>query len=64
VIQLTLLLAIIIIRLSPMHICAILALLIMIASPRIFETEFKFSLLGRNKGWIYLDKMTFAPGKA
>jgi hypothetical protein len=47
-----------------MHICAILALLITIVHPRILETEFKFSLLGRNKGWIYIDKMTFAPGKA
>jgi len=35
-----------------------------LSSGRIFETQFKFSLLGRNKGWVYLDKMTFAPGAA
>lgn len=31
---------------------------------RYFETSFKFSLLGRNKGWVFVDKMTFAPGNA
>jgi hypothetical protein len=35
-----------------------------LSSGRIFETQFKFSLFGRNKGWVYLDKMTIAPGAA
>jgi hypothetical protein len=30
---------------------------------RLFETELKFSYFGANQGWLYLDKMTFAPGK-
>jgi hypothetical protein len=42
----------------------ILLALSTLSSGRIFETQFKFSLLGRNKGWVYLDKMTFAPGAA
>lgn len=29
---------------------------------RIFQTSMKLSNLGINKGWVYLDKMTFAPG--
>lgn len=45
---------------SAILILAFLAL----AAARIFETEFKFTLFGINKGWIYLDKMTFAPGSA
>jgi len=34
------------------------------AHARHFETSFKFSLFGRNDGWMFIDKMTFAPGKA
>lgn len=41
-----------------------LASLLAMVSSRYFETSFKFSLFGRNKGWIYVDKMTFAPGIA
>ncbi len=29
---------------------------------RIFQTSMKMSNIGINKGWIYLDKMAFAPG--
>lgn len=42
----------------------ILLALASLSTGRIFETQFKFSLFGRNKGWVYLDKMTFAPGAA
>lgn len=42
----------------------IFAYIIVIAAARYFETSFKFTQFGRNKGWIYLDKMTFAPGNA
>jgi hypothetical protein len=38
--------------------------MVSLSSARILETQFKFTLFGRNKGWIYLDKMTFAPGAA
>lgn len=39
-------------------------ILVTFVCSRHFETSFKFSLLGRNKGWVYVDKMTFAPGIA
>lgn len=42
----------------------ILVTLVVLSQGRIFETQFKFTLLGRNNGWVYLDKMTFAPGAA
>jgi len=29
---------------------------------RVFETSMKFSNIGKHDGWVYLDKMTFAPG--
>lgn len=35
---------------------------IYLSSSRLFQTTMKFSNFGRNKGWIYLDKMSFAPG--
>lgn len=38
--------------------------LISLTQSRIFETSFKFDLLGKNKGWIFIDKMTIAPGSA
>ena len=44
---------------SWVSVCAVLSLM----QCRIFESSFKFSLLGRNGGWMYLDKMTFAPGQ-
>jgi hypothetical protein len=52
-------------KINPSLIIIILAILqfIEIGECRIFETSMKFSNFGRNKGWIYLDKMTFAPGK-
>lgn len=34
------------------------------ASARVFETELKFSLFHLNKGWVFLDKMTFDRGRA
>lgn len=43
---------------------ALLLVLISLSHSRIFETSFKFTLLGRNKGWIFIDKMTIAPGMA
>lgn len=42
----------------------ILTIIINLTQSRYFETSFKFSLLGRNRGWMYIDKMTFAPGTA
>ena len=42
----------------------IVSLLLILTKSRYFETSFKFSLFGRNKGWMYVDKMTFAPGTA
>lgn len=43
----------------------VVLLLILVASQaRHFETTIKFTLFGRNKGWIFIDKMTFAPGAA
>jgi hypothetical protein len=41
---------------------AVVCLLVAGADSRYFETSVKFTLLGRNKGWVYVDKMTFAPG--
>ena len=32
------------------------------STARIFQTSMKMSNIGINRGWIYLDKMTFAPG--
>ncbi len=32
------------------------------SAARIFQTSMKMSNMGINRGWIYLDKMTFAPG--
>ena len=29
---------------------------------RVLETLMKVSFIGRNDGWVFLDKMTFAPG--
>ena len=29
---------------------------------RMFETSMKFSHIAKNNGWIYLNKMSFAPG--
>lgn len=40
----------------------VLSSLLVLALSRYFETSLKFSLFGKNKGWIYVDKMTFAPG--
>ncbi len=31
---------------------------------RIFQSTYKASALGKNKSWIYLDKMSFQPGTA
>ena len=42
----------------------ILSSILIFVSSRYFETTLKFSLFGRNKGWVYVDKMTFAPGTA
>lgn len=42
----------------------LLGMLMVLGSARYFQTSFKFSLLGKNKGWVYIDKMTFAPGSA
>ena len=42
----------------------LLVTLTAIAETRYFETALKFTLFARNKGWVYLDKMTFAPGTA
>lgn len=39
-------------------------LLMALVAARYFETSLKFSLFGRNEGWVYVDKMTFAPGTA
>jgi hypothetical protein len=39
-----------------------LALFFCHSSARIFQTSMKMSNIGINNGWIYLDKMTFAPG--
>jgi hypothetical protein len=39
-------------------------LLIQFVSSRYFVTTLKFNLFGINKGWVYIDKMTFAPGTA
>lgn len=39
-------------------------ILLQLAYSRYFETSLKFTLFGRNKGWVYIDKMTFAPGTA
>jgi hypothetical protein len=41
-----------------------IAMMVSLSTARIFETQFKFTLFGINKGWIYLDKMTIAPGNA
>lgn len=38
--------------------------LLSIVSSRYYETTIKFTLFGQNKGWVYIDKMTFAPGTA
>lgn len=43
---------------------AVWLLLLALASARFFETSIKFSLFGHNEGWVYVDKMTFAPGTA
>jgi hypothetical protein len=29
---------------------------------RMFETSMKFNHIGKNNGWVYLNKMSFAPG--
>lgn len=42
----------------------LLCALLTVISPRHFETSLKFTLFARNKGWVYVDKMTFAPGTA
>lgn len=42
----------------------VVAFLAALSSSRIIETQFQFTLFGVNKGWIYLDKMTVAPGSA
>jgi hypothetical protein len=42
----------------------ILSSILVLTFTRYFETSFKFTLFGRNKGWVYIDKMTFAPGNA
>lgn len=42
----------------------LLVALLLQAQARYFETALKFTLFARNKGWVYLDKMTFAPGTA
>ena len=42
----------------------IFAAILVLTYARYFEISFKFTLLARNRGWIYLDKMTFAPGNA
>ena len=47
-----------------LHNILLLCALFLLAAGRHFETSVKFTLLGRNKGWVYLDKMTFAPGTA
>ena len=39
-------------------------LLFSLSDSRIFQSTFQFSLIGRNNGWMYLDKMTFAPDQA
>ena len=39
-----------------------LTILVYLSSSRLFQTTMKFSTFGKNKGWIYLDKMSFAPG--
>lgn len=41
---------------------SIITILICLSVSRVFETSMKFSNLGKNDGWIYLDKMSFAPG--
>ncbi len=40
----------------------IITILICLCANRVFETSMKFSNFGKNDGWIYLDKMSFAPG--
>lgn len=42
----------------------LLTTLLIASESRYFETALKFTLFARNKGWVYLDKMTFAPGMA
>lgn len=41
-----------------------LVALVTLAQGRFFESQYSFTIFGRNKGWIYLDKMTIAPGYA
>lgn len=40
----------------------IIAILVSVCACRVFETSMKFTNFGRHEGWIYLDKMSFAPG--
>ncbi len=36
--------------------------IIVLTISRYFETSLKFTQFDKDKGWIYIDKMTFAPG--
>jgi hypothetical protein len=36
--------------------------MICLSKQRHFETSMKFTSFARDKGWIFLDKMSFAPG--
>jgi len=40
----------------------LLIFFVWLCSSRLFQTSMKFSNLGINRGWLYLDKMSFAPG--
>lgn len=42
----------------------LLATLLHLADSRYYQTSIKFTLFGQNKGWVYIDKMTFSPGTA
>ncbi len=40
----------------------IFVLLLWQCTTRVFQTSMKLSNLGINRSWLYLDKMSFAPG--
>lgn len=40
----------------------IITALLWVSMNRTFETQMKFSNFGKSDGWIFLDKMSFAPG--
>jgi hypothetical protein len=42
----------------------ILLIILTAVQTRIYENSYPFTTLGNARGWIFIDKMTFAPGTA